>query len=269
MNPFLVILGIFAALILLVFFVLSIRIQFIIEYRDTVALTAKVMGVPIRLYPRKKKKRYVKSMSAKTAKKILERRAAEEEKKRQKAEEKRKAKAKKKKEAEERKKRENASPEAKRKAIEARRKKKAERATFSENLDLVKQLVSFFSTRFVRHLRIDATRIRIIVGSEEASKTAILYGVTVQTVAYILTLLDKVTNLHGIKKRDVYIDTDFLSEEIKVDLKIGFSLRLWHLLHLGGGGVIRLLKNRLGVRKRVMLANIASETAKLNTAQKS
>ena len=72
-----------------------------------------------------------------------------------------------------------------------------------------------------------------------------------QAVAYVLAFLDRYANLHGLARRDVYVDTDFLSEEIKVDIKIAFSLRLWHLFHIAFGALGRLIKNRLAVKKRV------------------
>ncbi len=236
-----------------------LKVRVIIEYREDVALTVKLYGLPIHILPIKKRR--VKPMTAKEAAKIRERRRKAEEKKRLKAEEKRKAKAEKKRKAAEKKRRENASPEAKRKARAAKKRKKAESATLEENLDLVKKLVTFFFSTLFRHLCIDVTRIHIIIGTDEASKTAILYGVTVQAVAYILALLGKVTNLHGLQKQDVYVDTDFLSEETKVDLKIAFSIRLWHVLHLALGALGRLIKNRVGVRRRVTLAEAARTTS--------
>ena len=96
-----------------------------------------------------------------------------------------------------------------------------------------------------------------------------MYGITVQAVAYILALLDKVSNLHGLEKRDVYVDTDFLSEELKIDMKIAFSIRLWHVLHLAFGALRRLISNRLAVRRRVAaeeVARSASQSTRKNPA---
>ena len=225
------------------------KIKVIIEYKDEVALTVSIYGLPIRILPMKK--RHVKPMTAKEAAKIRERRRKVAELKAKKKAEKAKKKAEKKKKALEKKKRERSSPEARRKAKEAKRRKKAESATLEENLDLVKKILSFFFSRLFRHLRIDVTRIHIIIGSDEASKTAITYGIAVQAVAYILALLDKVSNVRGLQRHDVYVDTDFLSEEITVDLKIAFSIRLWHIFHLAFGTLRRLIANRLRVKRRV------------------
>ena len=238
--------------VLVIFLILWMKIKVIIEYKDEVALTVCIYGIPIRILPMKKRR--VKPMSAKQAAKIRERRRKAAELKAKKKAEKAKKKAEKKRKAIEKKKREKSSPEARRKAREAKKRKKAESATLEENLDLVKKILAFFFSRLFRHLRIDVTRIHIIIGSDEAAKTAITYGIAVQAVAYILALLDKVSNVRGLRKRDVYVDTDFLSEEIKVDIKIAFSIRLWHIFHLAFGTLRRLIANRLRVKRRVTAA---------------
>ena len=253
MIPFLIVL-------LVLFAILSLKAQVIIEYREDVALTARVCGVPIRILP--KKRRHKTSMSKKEAERLMKKRKRAEEKKRLKAEEKRKKKAEKKKKRLAEREKARSSPAERRKALAAKRKKKAESATFEENLDLVKRLVSFFFPTLAKHLRIDVTRIHIVIGTDEASKTAILYGVTVQAVAYILTLLDRVTNVKTKRNPDVYVDTDFLAEETKVDLKIGFSLRLWHVLHLAFGALFRFIGNRIGVKRRVALAEVNASQQK-------
>lgn len=226
-----------------------LKVQIIIEYNTAVALTVKIYGFPIRILPAKKRR--VKPMTAKEAEKIRIKRAKKEAAKKEKAAKKRKAKAEKKRKAAEQKEREKKDPKERQKALEAKRKKKASSATLEENLDLVKRIASFFFSRFFRHLRIDVTRIHIVIGTDEAAKTAMLYGVAVQSVAYLLALLDKFTNLHGLQKQDVYVDTDFLSEEIRADVKIAFSIRLWHVLHLAFGALGRLISNRIAVRRRV------------------
>lgn len=235
--------------VLVLFGFCMLKATIIIEYTDDVALTVRVLGIPIRILPGKKK--HVKPMTAKEAAKIREKRQKAAEKKRQKAIAKAKKKKEKKKAAAEKKKAETATPEARRKAKDAKRKKKEQSATLGENLDLVGKIVGFFFSRFFGHLRIHVTRLRITIGTEEASKTAILYGVAVQGVAYILSFLDRATNLKGLKKADVDVVCDFLSEEIKVDVKIAFSIRIWHLFHLIFGSLKRLIINRLHVRARV------------------
>lgn len=246
--------------LLIVFLILFLKIKIIIEYKDEVALTVCIYGIPIRILPIKKRR--VKPMSAKKAAQIRERRRKIAEQKARKKAERAKKKAEKKRKAAEKKKRLRASPKERRKEKRRKQLKKERRATLEENLDLIKSILSFFFSRLFGHLRIDVTRIRIIIGSDEASKTAITYGIAVQSVAYILALLDKVSSVHGLKSRDVVVDADFLSEETKVDIKIAFSIRLWHIFHLAFGSLRRLTVNRFAVRRRVARMQAAKKMSK-------
>ena len=95
--------------VLVIFLILWMKIKVIIEYKDEVALTVCIYGIPIRILPMKKRR--VKPMSAKQAAKIRERRRKAAELKAKKKAEKAKKKAEKKRKAIEKKKREKSSPE--------------------------------------------------------------------------------------------------------------------------------------------------------------
>ena len=256
----------FLIVLLVIFLILLLKIKIIIAYQDEVALTVYIYGIPIRILPAKKPR--PRSMSAKKAKKIRDRQKKAAELKAKRKAERAKRKAEKKKKATEKKKRLRTSPEEKRKEKRRKQLKKEQRATLEENLDLIKSILSFFFSRLFGHLRIDVTRIRIIVGSDEASKTAITYGIIVQSVAYILALLDKVSNVHGLKNRDVLVDADFLSEETKVDIKIAFSIRLWHVLHLAFGSLGCLIANRFAVKRRIARKRAAKQALQRSSSQK-
>ena len=190
-------------------------------------------------------------MTAKEAAKIREKREKAAEQKRLKAIAKAKKKKQKQAAAKQKKEALRKDPEARRKAKEKKKQKKEKAATLQENLDLVGKVVGFFFSGLLGHLRIDVAKLHVIVGSPEAAKTAILYGAAVQGVGYILAFLDKASNLKGMKRADVYVDADFLSEELRIDIDISISLRIWHLFHLIGGTLKRVIKNRMAVSKRV------------------
>lgn len=101
--------------------------------------------------------------------------------------------------------------------------------TISTVLGLVKLLFS----RFFKHLRLDISKIVVTIGAEDAAKCAIQYGIIAQSVAYLLSFLDK--NLHISKKRNGVIDVrcDFTSEQIVYDIHIAASLTVWQILDIG------------------------------------
>ena len=235
-------------LLILVGFAMT-KLKVTIRYSDDVVVIIEVLGIRIRIPPKKKKR--IKPMTAKEAAKIREQREKAAEQKRLKAIAKAKKKKQKQAAAKQKKEALRKDPEARRKAKEKKKKKKEKAATLQENLDLVGKVVGFFFSGLLGHLRIDVARLHVIVGSPEAAKTAILYGAAVQGVGYILAFLDKASNLKGMKRADVYVDADFLSEELRIDIDISISLRIWHLFHLIGGTLKRVIKNRMAVSKRV------------------
>ena len=239
----------FGIILLILFGIMMLQAKVTIRYKDDVVVIIRVLGIRIRIPPKKKKR--IPPMTAKEAEKIREKRAKAAERKRLNAIAKAKKK-KQKKEAEKKKKEAlRKDPEARRKAKQKKQEKKEKSATMKENLDLIGKVIGFFFSRLLGHLRVDVAKLHVTVGSPEAAKTAMLYGVAVQGVGYILTFLDKASNLHGMKRADVRVDADFLSEEIRMDIDISFSFRVWHLFHLIFGALRRVIKNRMAVAKRV------------------
>ena len=75
-------------------------------------------------------------------------------------------------------------------------------------------------------------RIRIKVGSEDAAKTALISSAINIALDPLLILIDRNTNLHGMKNADIDISPDYLSEEIKYDVKLAFSMSLGSLIYV-------------------------------------
>ncbi len=115
--------------------------------------------------------------------------------------------------------------------------------TLTENLRLITDVVGVLLRRFFRHLRIDLSRIHISVATGDAAKTAILYGVVCQSVAYLLEIMEQVKTLSGPDHNDVSVSADWLGESTKVDIKLAFSIRLWQLLDIGLRVLWRFIKH--------------------------
>ena len=76
----------------------------------------------------------------------------------------------------------------------------------------------------------------------DAASTAILYGVVIQSVAYIIEILNSTTNLKGLKRADIAVNADYLSESTSVDMKFVFSLRVWHIFSILFGVIGKAIK---------------------------
>lgn len=203
---------IIGGIILFIVAIMMIRGEVVISYRDTLSITVRVLGIPIRILPRKKKKIKISDYSPKKRAKI------EEKRKRDKA----KADAK----AAEKKRKKEAAKAAEK---EARAKGQSTKRPLGETISLIKDIVGTAVKRFSKHLRVRVARLHVYVATGDAASTAILYGAISQTVAYIAALLDSTGNLRSPTKADVDIHADYLSEKTTADVEIGFSLRVWQI----------------------------------------
>ena len=122
------------------------RIRLDISASDSVEAFAKVLCVKIPLYPQKRKK-----ISTKKFQKGYPR--AKEKSARNKS----------------------AQPKEK--------KKEVEKIPISDTVSTVLDLVKLLFSRFFKHLRLDVSKIIIVVGAEDAAKCAIQYGIVSQSVA--------------------------------------------------------------------------------------
>ncbi len=212
------VLTVLLALVLFIFLVMLIRINVIIESKGSdTSLTLKVLGIPIRLMPKKEKKKKIKLSDYSPS--AMRRKKAKEEKRQKKLDLKKKKAEKEK------------LPE-----------KKKEKEPLSETVSFIGELVKYLIGKFLGHLRIDMTRIKIKVGSEDAAKTALLYGMVNTAVSALLDILDSITNVKKKKKTEISVTCDFVSDKTEADIKLGFSLRIWHVFSLAFGALKRYLK---------------------------
>ena len=208
-----------------------IKISFRIAYADEVTASVKVLFVKLRLLPKKKKRIKLRDFGVKRFRRRLKKRLKASEKKalkKQRKAEKKKAK----KEKEEQKIREKNGGE-----LPPKKKK-----SLSEILDLVKRLLRAFISRFPKYLRTDTARLVIGVASDDAAKTAITYGVTVQSVQYLVTLMREHTDFRVNKNAVVSVYPDFLSEKWTADIDLTFSIRMWQVLAVGIEVIMAYLK---------------------------
>ena len=212
--------GLIAAcvIILIIAAILALKATLTIEYREALNLTVKLLFLKIKILPRKEKKVDPKDFSPRKYRRMMKRKHRKELRAWKKKQKKKQAKLEKK--------------ELAKKEKETAKKlgKGHKKGNLLDNINLIREIVSIVCARFARHLRIGVTRINIVVATDDAAKTAILYGAVAQSVAYILEALDRVTNLKYENDAEVSVDTDFLAEKPTADVCISFSLRVCHLL---------------------------------------
>jgi hypothetical protein len=99
-------------------------------------------------------------------------------------------------------------------------------------LNIIKVLFSGLFKKFHFHVE----RLRIKVGGADAAQIALVYVAITNGLHPVFAFLDKVSNLHGVNKADIEISTDYLSEDIVADVKLGFSTSIGGVL----GAVIKV-----------------------------
>lgn len=224
-------LKIIGIIILFFAFLLSLKATVTVEYNGEVALSVRVLFIKLRILPKKEKKRS-RSMSRRKAQRL---RAAMEKK-----EAKKKEKAAKKKAAKAEKKAQSASA----------KKKKLSGQEIVDIVSLICQLVRAVIETFFGHLRIKLARIRLVIATGDAATTAIAYGAVTQSINVLFPLLESVRTLSLPVGDNISVSTDFTSDRTEIDVKLSFSLRVWHLFHVALAALWRLIKHTFKVQKR-------------------
>ena len=233
----LAVLGIIALGILSVVLLFTVRAKLTIEFGEIFSMWVSFLGVKIRLMPQKAKKYRLRDY---TPQKIAKRDA------------KAAAKAAKKAEADAKKKAEKAAKKRQKKALKNKMTKEEKRAARAEKrskipaipdmLELFFKVIKLLTSNFIKHFHFHVVRIRIKVGSDDAAKTAMLCTAICMAIEPLLIFLESNANLHGRKRADIDITPDYLSEEIKYDVKLAFSMSLgaliWILLRAGIPGIV-------------------------------
>ena len=93
--------------------------------------------------------------------------------------------------------------------------------------DVIKKFIakSYTSTR--KGLTIKITKLQISIGTGDAAKTAIAYGIVSQSVSYFLEFCEQVANLKISPKSKIDINTDFLSSKSTFLAQITLKWRLY------------------------------------------
>ncbi len=204
-------------------FILSLKAKITVVYDGEVALYLKVLFINIKILPKNKKKKGPHSMSEKKAKRIKAKLDAKAEKKRLKKRQKKQSKL----------------------AEKHEPKQKKSLSEVLEIISLVKDIAGTVIKKFFGHLRIDMARLKINVATGDAATTALAYGAVSQAAMYLFTVLSPVKGFSFPDEKNTDISCDYLSDSMTVDIKISFSLRVWHVFHVAFAALGKLISHKL------------------------
>lgn len=228
MSVFLVILAILGGLLLLFGLLLLLRVGVQLRYDGSFSVKLKVLFLSFTLFPKKEKLR-IKGQPP--------------------SEKKEKKKKKKKKQKKE-------------KAV-------SKKPDFSELFSFYRQLFTEVILpalgRFLKHLHLRVDQLQIEIASEDAAKTALLYGSAVSGGTAFLEFLRNITHLKMGREEEIYIRSRFDKTEGSCRVRITLSLCLWQAVHIL---LPALMKYLLLQQKKEQQAEIETLKQKANTAEK-
>lgn len=216
---------IFLGIILALFLLLSIKARVVLEFNDELTVSVKLLCFNIKIAPPKEKKPIkIKDYSFSKHQKRLKGNYEKYLKKQQKKDAKKLKKAEKKKESK-----------------KVKKKKSPSRSPL-DWVNIAGAVIGALFSRFAKRLHIRVARLNIKVATGDAASTAILYGAIIQSVAYIIEILQKITNIDKLKSSQISVEPDYLSEQTTVDLCFVFSLRAWHIFDILFGTIGKAIK---------------------------
>ncbi len=157
---------------------------------------------------------------------------------------------------------------------EKKKKQKKEKAVskkpdFSELFSFYRQLFTEVILpalgRFLKHLHLRVDQLQIEIASEDAAKTALLYGSAVSGGTAFLEFLRNITHLKMGREEEIYIRSRFDKTEGSCRVRITLSLCLWQAVHIL---LPALMKYLLLQQKKEQQAEIETLKQKANTAEK-
>ncbi len=133
----------------------------------------------------------------------------------------------------------------KQKSKKSAKPEKKEKQSIEDIVALVKLLIEIAKKvleKTWRYIRIKIERYDITVGTDDAAKTALIYGGVSQATSYLFTLLDETAHFRVKRKAPVNVGVDFLAAETRANVQMDFCLRLWHIISIGLGAGITYLR---------------------------
>lgn len=96
----------------------------------------------------------------------------------------------------------------------------------------LRTVLSIFFGPYAKYISVRAVRLNIAVAAGDAAGTAILWGVVIQGVAYILELLNQLTDLQSLRRSEVNIYPDYTADAFSADIKIVLKIPVWRAIGL-------------------------------------
>lgn len=141
-------------------------------------------------------------------------------------------------------------PEKKKKEKAPKEKKeKNEKTDILSLITLLKKIVIDIMKKIKRFLRIRVSDFDITIATEEAGKTAVLYGAVGGVADMIFGLFENAFDFKFTKDAKIGIRTDFLSDKTKADIDIDFSINIMQIFAIAFSALFIYIRNPIKKKK--------------------
>ena len=142
------------------------------------------------------------------------------------------------------KKKEDEAPEE----IDEEAAKEAEKKTQKENraaiFDLIREVKKILP-KFIGKIHFRSAKLHVRVATGDAASTALACGGAKAGAAILFELIDEFAVLERGSSKNVAIEPDFTSEEMKYDVDVRFRLRVIWAVHYGLKVLIKFIKSKI------------------------
>ncbi|MBE6600961.1 MAG: DUF2953 domain-containing protein [Ruminococcaceae bacterium] len=246
MNVLWIILAVLGGILLLLGLLLAFgRAKLRIRYRENLRITVYICGIPIPIRTKKKEEKKKKNLSrCRNPERVLRRELRRQKKAAQRA-----------------------HTRAERKKVRALQKKKRAQQhgqskssplRLIENLELILQLLKTLRKETKGQIRLRIRAMQIHVGTEDAAKTAILYGTVLQSASFLLGWIDTHFKRVPSREGELEISPDYLSGATSANIDIECSLYVSKLISLA----LKLLTTHQSTRKKILRARVKKARSK-------
>jgi len=129
-----------------------------------------------------------------------------------------------------------------------------------ENIDMILALLKKLYEVTKGRVRVRVKRLLISVGTDDAAKTAVLYGATVASVASIIGFIDQKFTRIRRRSGEMQVRADYLSGKTHAEIDIICSIRLYRALVIGVKMLLTWRRERAtALEKAATRAELADE----------
>lgn len=123
-------------------------------------------------------------------------------------------------------------------------------APISEQLSFAADFTSVILRRSLSLAHIRVTRMAVTVASDDAAKTALLYGAISPALAFLLETLEQSSHLHIAPHAPVGVAADFASDRCRADIHMRFRLFVVQVLIVLFHSMLHTISRQTGQSKR-------------------